>query len=118
MSDLVILRRLFDRAVETAAEVAARIAVGSPREDGRHIGPVVNAAWSTDGARIAMASSDGTAWVHWLRAEDLQARACQHVARNLSEGEWERYVGIDPYQATCDGKPIPGQDFQQLGITD
>lgn len=51
-------------------------------------------------------------------AEDLQARACQHVARNLSEGEWERYVGIDPYQATCDGKPIPGQDFQQLGITD
>ncbi|MCB0253067.1 MAG: protein kinase [Anaerolineae bacterium] len=81
-------------------------------------GPVVNAAWSTDGARIAMASSDGTAWVHWLRAEDLQARACQHVARNLSEGEWERYVGIDPYQATCDGKPIPGQDFQQLGITD
>jgi len=40
---MLVERSAYDRAVETAAEVAAKIAVGSPRDEGRHLGPVVNA---------------------------------------------------------------------------
>ena len=41
---MLVERSVYDQAVETAAEVASRIAVGAPSEEGRHIGPVVNAA--------------------------------------------------------------------------
>lgn len=39
---MLVQREIYDRAVETATEVAAKVSVGSPREEGRHIGPVVN----------------------------------------------------------------------------
>ncbi len=41
---MLVERSVYDQAVETAAEVASRIAVGSAHEPGRHIGPVVNEA--------------------------------------------------------------------------
>ncbi|GAB4287693.1 MAG: aldehyde dehydrogenase family protein [Roseovarius sp.] len=41
---MLVERSIYDRAVETAAAVAASVAVGSPREEGRHIGPVINRA--------------------------------------------------------------------------
>ena len=41
---MLVERSIYDQAVETAAEVASRITVGAPSEEGRHIGPVVNAA--------------------------------------------------------------------------
>jgi len=41
---MLVARSIYDQAVETAAAVANSVAVGSPREEGRHIGPVVNAA--------------------------------------------------------------------------
>jgi aldehyde dehydrogenase (NAD+) len=40
---MLVQREIYDRAVETAAEVAAGITVGPASEEGRHIGPVVNA---------------------------------------------------------------------------
>jgi aldehyde dehydrogenase (NAD+) len=39
---MLVQREAYDRAVETAAEVANAITVGPASEDGRHIGPVVN----------------------------------------------------------------------------
>ncbi|MGQ0566270.1 MAG: aldehyde dehydrogenase family protein [Gemmobacter sp.] len=41
-SRMLVERGAYDRAVETAARVAASIKVGSAHEAGRHIGPVVN----------------------------------------------------------------------------
>ena len=41
---MLVQREIYDRAVDTAAEVAASISVGPASEEGRHIGPVVNAA--------------------------------------------------------------------------
>ena len=39
---MLVQREVYDQAVETAAEVAGKITVGSSHEEGRHIGPVVN----------------------------------------------------------------------------
>src|SRR6056297_2572478 len=39
---MLVQRDVYDRAVETAAEVAQSVQVGPASEEGRHIGPVVN----------------------------------------------------------------------------
>ena len=41
---MLVQRPIYDQAVETAREVAEKMAVGSAHEEGRHIGPVVSAA--------------------------------------------------------------------------
>ncbi len=42
-SRMLVQRSIYDQAVETAAQVANSVKVGSAHEEGRHIGPVVNA---------------------------------------------------------------------------
>lgn len=39
---MFVQRDIYDRAVEEAGNIAQKIEVGAPSEDGRHIGPVVN----------------------------------------------------------------------------
>ncbi|WP_322866940.1 aldehyde dehydrogenase family protein [Aquicoccus sp. G2-2] len=41
-SRMLVQRGVYDKAVETAAEVAKSVKVGNAHEEGRHIGPVVN----------------------------------------------------------------------------
>ncbi|MCR9125036.1 MAG: aldehyde dehydrogenase family protein [Rhodobacteraceae bacterium] len=41
-SRMLVQSSIYDAAVETAAETAAKVTVGPASEDGRHIGPVVN----------------------------------------------------------------------------
>ncbi|GHD98895.1 aldehyde dehydrogenase [Defluviimonas sp. 20V17] len=41
---MLVERPIYDQAVEIAREVAGKLSVGSPRDEGRHMGPVVNAA--------------------------------------------------------------------------
>ncbi|MBK0327456.1 aldehyde dehydrogenase family protein [Rhodobacteraceae bacterium F11138] len=41
-SRMLVQRDIYDAAVETAAQVANAVTVGSAHEEGRHIGPVVN----------------------------------------------------------------------------
>jgi aldehyde dehydrogenase (NAD+) len=41
-SRMLVQKEVYDRAVETAAEVAGKVTVGNAHEEGRHIGPVVN----------------------------------------------------------------------------
>jgi len=38
---------------------------------------------------------------------DLVDAACKHVPRNLSDQEWHRYIGAEPYRPTCSGLPSP-----------
>ena len=42
-SRMLVQKEIYDTAVETAGEVASKIAVGPASEEGRHMGPVVNA---------------------------------------------------------------------------
>ncbi|MEO3414397.1 aldehyde dehydrogenase family protein [Roseovarius sp. CAU 1744] len=39
---MLVQREIYDQAVETAAEVANKVTVGSAHDEGRHMGPVVN----------------------------------------------------------------------------
>jgi len=41
---MLVQRDIYDATVDEAAALAEKVAVGSPREEGRHIGPVINAA--------------------------------------------------------------------------
>jgi aldehyde dehydrogenase (NAD+) len=41
-SRMLVQRSIYDQAVETAGEVAAKVTVGNAHDEGRHIGPVVN----------------------------------------------------------------------------
>jgi len=44
----------------------------------------------------------------WLWCpDDLIAKACSRVTRNLTHNEWQQYIGdVLPYQAVCENLPI------------
>ena len=60
------------------------------------------AAFTRDGKYLVSLDGDNTI-VAWLyRPEDLIADACSRVTRNLTETEWEQYIGeAFPYRAIC-----------------
>jgi len=73
-----------------------------------HTGPVSHAAWSSDDTRIVTASTDGSARIYIADADALIGFACTRTDRNLTQEEWQCYVGADvPYRKTCPNLPIP-----------
>jgi WD40 repeat protein len=65
-------------------------------------------AFSPDGARLVMAGAGGMVRIVVLDVEELMAQACSRVTRNLTEAEWEAYLGHDlPYRRTCPDLPVP-----------
>lgn len=63
-------------------------------------------AFSPDSERLATTSSDGAARVQPWQGEGLMKKACDHLTRNLTEGEWRQYVG-GFYRKTCPDLPVP-----------
>ena len=72
-----------------------------------HSGPVTQAFHSADKSRILTASGDRTARQWFARMEDLLVAACRQAPRNMTEEEWRRFMGDEPYQPTCPNLP-PG----------
>ncbi|KIC45131.1 aldehyde dehydrogenase [Ruegeria sp. ANG-S4] len=66
-SRMLVQRPIYDQAVETAAEVANTVSVGSAQEEGRHIGPVVNE-------------------VQWTKIQDLIQAGIDEGARLVAGG--------------------------------
>jgi WD40 repeat protein len=69
---------------------------------------VNSVAFSPDGTRLVTAGASSTVRVYLLDMEELMALSCSRVTRNLSEAEWEAYLGQDvAYRRTCPDLPIP-----------
>ncbi len=68
-----------------------------PRED-----RVNSIAFSPDGKYLATASDDKTARVQRWRSEGLIEEVCARVNRDLTQEEWQLYLGDDEeYRGTC-----------------
>lgn len=72
-----------------------------------HTGAVLDVDFSNDGALLATAGVDGT--VRWwqLQPDRLIADACDIANRNLSDIEWQRYLGAATPTRICPESPVP-----------
>ncbi|HIQ00688.1 MAG TPA: hypothetical protein EYH30_00910 [Anaerolineales bacterium] len=66
-------------------------------------------AFSPDGRYLATAGGKDV-FILPLDQEELFARVCARLPRNLTEHEWQQYIGPDiPYHPTCPDLPVPGE---------
>jgi WD40 repeat protein len=63
-----------------------------------HGAPVRAVAFSPDGSQVATGSDDGSARVWIVDPEQLIRQAEFRLTGNLTEQEWRRYLGDQPYR--------------------
>ena len=87
-------------------DVATRRLLGMPFKGE---GPVSGVAFSPDGQVLASGAGDGTIMLWNVNPQSWQDRACRLANRNLTQSEWELFIGVDvPYACTCPALP-PGE---------
>jgi WD40 repeat protein len=64
-------------------------------------------AFSPDSQFLATASDDKTARIWSTALDDMLHQLCTGHGRNLSLGEWRRYLGDLRWQPTCENWPTP-----------
>jgi WD40 repeat protein len=66
---------------------------------------VASLAFSPDGRRLAAGHVDGVVQTWLVGVEAWSEAACSSVKRNMSQEEWQYYLGGDiPYRETCPGQ--------------
>ena len=70
-----------------------------PRLD--HKNDVNAVAFSQDENYLVTVSDDNIVRAQPWRSPDLVDRACNYLTRNLTEEEWNHYLGDEPYRKTC-----------------
>jgi WD40 repeat protein len=99
---------LANSSVDIANGDARIIAVADGRELARftHDGGVSAVAFSPDGKYLAT-MSEKTAHLWSTALDDMLHQLCTSHGRNLSLGEWRRYLGDLSWQPTCENWPTP-----------
>ena len=87
-------------------DVATRRRIGSALYG--HSDWVRGVAFNNDGSRLASASSDSLVILWDVSFASWKERACNIVARNLTQVEWSSYFPDRPYEKTCEAYP-PGE---------
>jgi WD40 repeat protein len=79
--------------------------VATGRQLGQSLVGHHDVAWaitfSPDGKKLASSSRDGTIIVWDLDLDSWSRRACDIANRNLTEAEWQQYLGDEAYHETC-----------------
>jgi WD40 repeat protein len=70
--------------------------------------PVNNLTFSPDGSTLAVGGTRGSVILWDMQLDSWKERACQRANRNLTEEEWRRFFGDEPYRETCPGLPASG----------
>jgi WD40 repeat protein/tRNA A-37 threonylcarbamoyl transferase component Bud32/energy-coupling factor transporter ATP-binding protein EcfA2 len=73
-----------------------------------HDDAVYDVAFSPNGRWLATASADATARI-WATPDRWMDLLCLRVTRNLTQEEWQWYIGDKPYHKTCPDLPGPGE---------
>ena len=92
-----------DDDVITLWDVEARQRIGQPLEG--HVSGVSSIAFSPDAKSLAAGDGAGTVILWDVDLESWLTRACVIANRNLTQEEWERFMGDEPYRATCPNAP-------------
>jgi len=87
-------------------DVATRRRIGSALYG--HSDWVRGVAFNNDGSKLASASSDSLVILWDVSFSSWKERACNIVARNLTQAEWNSYFPDRPYEKTCEAYP-PGE---------
>jgi hypothetical protein len=59
-------------------------------------------AYTADGKKLVSAGADKSIRVFHVNKEDLVQIICSRIRRNLTDEEWETYIGNDiTYQKSC-----------------
>jgi WD40 repeat protein len=64
-----------------------------------------NAAFTSDGSRLVVVYENGTGAVWPTSLAAWEQHACNVAGRNFTHEEWRRFVGGEPYRATCPRQP-------------
>jgi WD40 repeat protein len=85
-------------------DVATGQPVGEPLTG--HTDSVYSVTFSPDGQTLASGSGDNTIFLWDIGLDSWKDRACRIANRNLTQAEWDQYVGSEiPYTRTCPNLP-------------
>lgn len=86
-------------------DIAARQPLGSFTHPGGAIDWIV---FSPDGDALISVNQHGSVFLWQINPEEWKKQSCRIANRNLTQAEWEEFIGPDtPYQLTCPNLP-PG----------
>jgi hypothetical protein len=75
-------------------------------DDGGGPYAVMDMSFSPDGHTLAVLFREDKINLLDFSFESLQSRTCQRANRNLTQKEWQRFFGDEPYRPTCPDLPV------------